>query len=186
MHQEVQLIERCSRRERAAQKELYDTYADTMFKTCLRYSTSNEEAEDTLQDGFIKIFDALHQFKFNGSFEGWMRKIMINTALQKIRSKNYMHAVIDIDSVKIESAESEEIISRIGTKDLMKMIQLLPPSYRAVFNLYVFEGYKHKEIAQELGISEGTSKSNLFDARLILQRYIAKSLLVATQKGQTI
>lgn len=181
-----QLIERCSRGERSAQKELYGIYSNTLFKTCLRYSSNREEAEDTLQDGFMKIFDNLNQFKFTGSFEGWMRKIMVNTALQKLRSKNYMHAVVDIENISIDTAASEDIISQIGTKELMKMIQQLPPAYRTVFNLYVFEGMKHREIAIELGISEGTSKSNLFDARAILQRSVSKSLKVTTEKGLTI
>ncbi len=180
------LIERCSKGNRSAQKELYNRFAPTMFNSCLRYSSSHEEAEDSLQEGFIKVFDYLHQFRFNGSFEGWIRKIMVNTCLQKLRSKNYMHAVVDIDSIQINETITEDIISQIGTKELLMMIQQLPPAYRTVFNLYVFEGMKHREIAKELAISEGTSKSNLFDARAILQKLVAKSMKVATEKGQMI
>ena len=180
------LIDRCSKGDRTAQRDLYNTFSKSMFNSCLRYSANYEEAEDTLQEGFIKVYENLHQFKFSGSFEGWIRKIMVNTALQKLRNKNFMHAIINIETVSINISASEDIISQIGTKELIKMIQQLPPAYRTVFNLYVFEGMKHREIAEALNISEGTSKSNLFDARSILQRSVAKSLQIATEKGQTI
>jgi RNA polymerase sigma-70 factor (ECF subfamily) len=123
----------------------------------------------------MKVFEFIHQYKFAGSFEGWVRKIMVNCALQKYRTKK-LHAVVNIDPATIENIGNENIISQIGTKELLKMVQQLPPSYRMVFNLYVFEGMKHREIAEYLKISEGTSKSNLSDARAILQKAVHNSL----------
>ncbi len=147
-----------------------------MFGVCLRYSKSREEAEDILQDGFIRVFESIHQYRFTGSFEGWVRRIMVNSALQKHRSKRQMHAVVTLNESIEESQSYEDVLSRLGTKELLKIIQQLSPAYRTVFNLYVFEGMKHREIAALLGISEGTSKSNLSDARVILQKAVNKSL----------
>lgn len=142
-----------------------------MFTVCLRYANNREEAKDLLQEGFIKVFDCLHQFKFEGSFEGWMRKVIVNNALQKIRIKTHLHAIVPIeDAPQTQFVNPQEIFSCLGTKELLQMIQELPTIYRLVFNLYVFEGLKHKEISKLLGISEGTSKSNLHDARVILQK----------------
>ena len=148
-----------------------------MFTVCLRYANGREEAKDLLQEGFIKAFDSLHQFKFEGSFEGWMKKVMVNNALQKIRSRSPLHAIVPIDDVEhAEAVSQQEVLSHLGTKELLQMIQELPTIYRLVFNLYVFEGMKHKEISKILGISEGTSKSNLHDARAILQKKLREGL----------
>jgi RNA polymerase sigma-70 factor (ECF subfamily) len=142
-----------------------------MFTVCLRYASSREEAKDLLQEGFIKVFDCLHQFKFEGSFEGWMKRVIVNNALQKIRSKSHLHAIVPIeDAQQTQAVSPQEIFSHLSTKELLQMVQELPTIYRLVFNLYVFEGMKHKEISKLLGISEGTSKSNLHDARVILQK----------------
>lgn len=175
LEQNSLLIEGCIRGERQAQSKLYTLLNQKMFVVCLRYAKNREEAEEILQEGFIKVFEFIHQYKFAGSFEGWVRKIMVNCALQKYRSKK-LHAVVDIDPATIENIGNENIISQIGTKELLKMVQQLSPSYRMVFNLYVFEGMKHREIAEHLKISEGTSKSNLSDARAILQRAVHNSL----------
>jgi RNA polymerase sigma-70 factor, ECF subfamily len=148
-----------------------------MFTVCLRYANSREEAKDLLQEGFIKVFDCLHQFKFEGSFEGWMKKVVVNNALQKIRSKSHLHAIVSIeDAPQTQAFGQQEILSKLGTKELLQLIQDLPTVYRLVFNLYVFEGMRHKEISKLLGISEGTSKSNLHDARVILQKKVTQSL----------
>lgn len=147
-----------------------------MFVVCLRYADNRNEAEEILQEGFIKVFEFMHQYKFNGSFEGWVRRIMVNCALQRFRSKSSMHAVVDIETIGVEQKSSDDIIGQIGTKELLKMVQQLSPAYRTIFNLYVLEGMKHREIAEMLGISEGTSKSNLSDARAILQKAVDKSL----------
>ena len=175
VEQTAMLIDGCIRGDRQSQSHLYALLMQKMFVVCLRYSKNREEAEEILQEGFIKVFEFIHQYKFAGSFEGWVRKIMVNCALQKYRSKK-MHAVVDIDIAAIENIGNENIISQLGTKELLKMVQLLPPSYRMVFNLYVFEGMKHREIAAHLKISEGTSKSNLSDARAILQKAVHNSL----------
>jgi len=145
----------------------------------MRYATGREEAEEILQEGFIKVFEFLHQYKGSGLLEGWVRKIMINTALQKLRSRANMRPVITMDTVEQEVKYEQDIIGNIGAKELLKLVQALPTAYRLVFNLYVFEGYKHREIAELLFISEGTSKSNLFDARNILQRMVNNSLQIA-------
>ena len=148
-----------------------------MFTVCLRYANNREEAKDLLQEGFIKVFDCLHQFKFEGSFEGWMRRVVVNNALQKIRSKSHLHAIVSIDDApQTPTVSQQEIFSHLGTKELLQIVQDLPTIYRLVFNLYVFEGMKHKEISKLLNISEGTSKSNLHDARVILQKRLKESL----------
>jgi RNA polymerase sigma-70 factor (ECF subfamily) len=148
-----------------------------MFTVCLRYANNREEAKDLLQEGFIKVFDCLHQFKFEGSFEGWMRRVVVNNALQKIRSKSHLHAIVPIEeATQTQVVLPREIFSHLGTKELLQMVQDLPTIYRLVFNLYVFEGMKHKEISKLLGISEGTSKSNLHDARNILQKKLKGTL----------
>ncbi|MCW3107545.1 MAG: sigma-70 family polymerase sigma factor [Segetibacter sp.] len=144
----------------------------------MRYSKNCEEAEEIMQEGFVQVFKSLHNFKYTGSFEGWIRKIMVNTAVQHHRAKPKMHLVLDISNSAAEVSD-QDIIMSIQKKELLKMIQALTPAYRMVFNLYVFEGMKHREIAALLGISEGTSKSNFFDAKLILQKAVTNSLKVA-------
>ena len=176
-----QLIKLCLKGERNSQRQLYELLGPKMLTVCMRYSRNREEAEDTLQEGFIKVFENLRTFRHNGSFEGWVRKIMVNCSLQKFRSKPQLHAIINIDDTTIEFADTENISSQLGTKELLKMVQQLPPACRMVFNLYVFEGMKHREIAEQLGVSEGTSKSNLSDARAILQKAVASNSLIAKQ-----
>jgi RNA polymerase sigma factor (sigma-70 family) len=176
-----QLIQHCIKGERHSQSKLYALLAPKMFAICLRYCKNREEAEETLQEGFMKVFENLQQFKFAGSFEGWVRKIMVNCALQKFRGKSHLHAVVNIDDVKTEYGGNENISAQLGTKELLQMVQLLPSAYRMVFNLYVFEGMKHREIAELLGISEGTSKSNLSDARAILKKAVVNSAQIAKQ-----
>ena len=178
-----QLIQECIEGDRQSQNRLYNCFAPKMFGVCLRYCRNREEAEEILQEGFMKVFEFIHQFKFQGSFEGWIRKIMVNCALQKYRSKPQLRVVSEIDNSTIEFSQGiEDILSRLGTKELLEMVQQLPPGYRMVFNLYVFEGMKHREIAKCLGISEGTSKSNLSDARQLLQKAIWNSLLIDHEK----
>jgi RNA polymerase sigma-70 factor (ECF subfamily) len=171
-----ELLNSCIRGDRQAQSKLYKQFASKLFVVCQRYSKNREEAEETLQEGFMKVFENLEQFKFAGSFEGWMRKIMVNCALQKYRSKNQLHALVSIENTEVGNLGNEDIISHLGTKELLKMVQQLPPAYRMVFNLYVYEGMKHREIAEQLNISEGTSKSNLSDARKLLQKAVTDSL----------
>jgi len=146
-----------------------------MYNVCLRFSRSGHEAEEILQEGFIKVFSALHQYRDEGSFEGWVRKIMVNTALQRYRKRASMHAVVSLDlTEELPVPEEDDVVTRLTAKELLGMVQELPPAYRMVFNLYVFEGYQHKEIASLLSISEGTSKSNLHDARRWLRDKILR------------
>ncbi len=163
------LIQKCKKRDRKSQSEIYHLFAGKLFALCLKYSKTYEEAEDNLQEAFITIFKKINQFQYKGSFEGWMKRIVINTALQTYRKKNVLNLVEENypDEVVVEINEDE-----ITLKFLLKIIQELPERYRMVFNLYVLDGYSHKEIASLLGIAEGTSKSNLSRARLILKEKV--------------
>jgi RNA polymerase sigma-70 factor (ECF subfamily) len=165
-----QLIKQCKSGDRKAQKELYDRYAAALFTSCLKYAPNYQEAQDVLQDSFITIFKKLDQYKDTGSFEGWCRRITINTALQKYRgTKVYQleqeHQIPD-EPVEIEEPDG------LGLQEMMEMIQRLPDRYRLVFSLYSLDGYGHKEIAKMMGISEGTSKSNLSRAKQNLKEMI--------------
>ena len=168
---EIKLIEDCIKGKRRAQNKLYKKYADILLGICLRYSRNKSEAEDVLQDGFIKIFTKIKDFRMEGSFEGWMKRIMINTALLNSRDnlKHYFHADIDVIQERITDDVIFEVDDNHSAKEIMKLVQGLPDGYRMVFNLYVFDNYTHKEIAESLGISEGTSKSQLARARKFLQ-----------------
>jgi len=137
---------------------------------CLWYARNREEAEEILQDGFMRVFTYLHKFTGEGSFEGWIRKIMVNAALFKYRNKAHLRAVVEYNPEAHDSAETASVIEMMDAKELIKLVQTLTPGYSMVFNLHVLEGMKHREIAEILGISEGTSKSNLADARVILQK----------------
>ncbi|SFB77332.1 RNA polymerase sigma-70 factor, ECF subfamily [Zunongwangia mangrovi] len=163
------LIKRCKQNDIKAQEELYRLYAGKMFGLCLKYSDSYAQAEDNLQDGFLTIFDKIGQYKHQGSFEGWMKRIMINTTLQKYR-KEKLYSITNEDQIEETTVEYEE--SSLPLDFLLKIVQQLPQRYREVFNLYVLDGYSHKEIAEILQISEGTSKSNLSRARNLLKENI--------------
>ena len=163
------LIEGCKQQDRTAQERLYRIYGGKFFSLCLKYSNNYEQAKDNLQDGFIKIFENVGQYKGNGSFEGWMTRVIINTSL-----KCYQNRTIFL-SIKEEEIADPEIVIEIedlSIEFLTRIIQELPDRYRLVFNLYVLEGFSHKEIAKVLKISEGTSKSNLSRARMKLKEKI--------------
>ncbi|MEO6705489.1 MAG: sigma-70 family RNA polymerase sigma factor [Ginsengibacter sp.] len=185
LEQTRELIQACINGDRYSQSRLYEQFAPKMFSVCMRYSKSREEAEDILQDGFVQVFKSLHSFRFAGSFEGWIRKIMVYAAITNYRSKSNMHAITkNVEYFSdIEVIDNEDIISRLGNKELLRIVQSLPPMYRMVFNLYVFEGLKHREIAKELGVSEGTSKSNFHDAKVILQKAVNNSMKIAKQNS---
>jgi RNA polymerase sigma factor (sigma-70 family) len=162
-----QLIHDCKNNDTKAQEQLYRLFSSKLFAICLKYSRNYAEAEDNLQDGFLIIFDKIHQFNFKGSFEGWIKRIMINNVLQQYRGVSFLELTHDI------SDEAEvEIDETVSLDFLMKIIQELPDRYRLVFNLYVIDGYPHKDIADMLEISIGTSKSNLSRARMILKEKI--------------
>jgi len=161
-----ELIEECKQQNANAQSALYKQYSGVLFGICLKYSPNRAEAEDNLQDAFITIFSRIEQYQGKGSFEGWIKRITVNTALQKYRKKK----VYDISNEEqIEDAAVEIEETNVPLDFLLKIIQELPDRYRLVFNLYVLDGYSHKEIAEMLGISDGTSKSNLARARMILK-----------------
>jgi RNA polymerase sigma factor (sigma-70 family) len=176
---EADLIQDCIGQDRQAHSKLYSKFAPKMFVVCLRYSKNREEAEEILQEGFLKTFQFLHQFKGEGSLESWMRKIMVNCALQRLRNNSRLAPVVSIESYEEHFIMQDHIESRIGSKELLRMVMSLPPAYKLVFNLYVFDGYKHREIAEMLGISEGTSKSNLSDARTFLKKQLCKNQVIA-------
>jgi len=167
------IIKGCLAGDRRDQELLYRRYASKLYAVSLQYSGNDEEARDILQEGFIKIFENLGHYKHEGSFEGWMRRITVNTALEKFRSRHNLYRVDDIDEIQEPDAEPDNNdYSGMEANDLMDIIRELPPKYRMVFNLYAIEGYSHKEISKMVNISEGTSKSNLSRARIILQRRV--------------
>jgi RNA polymerase sigma factor (sigma-70 family) len=168
----------CIAGNRNSQSDLYKLFSPKMMIVCLQYSKNLEEAEEILQDGFIRVFKFIGQFKNEGSFEGWIRRIMVNCALQKLRSQIKLRPVILLDTKVHDETYEENIIENISGKEMMQMVQALSPAYRMVFNLYYFEGYKHKEIAEMLGVEEGTSKSNLAQAKRILQNAVKKNVSI--------
>lgn len=163
------LIEQCCKNDAKAQSQIYKLYASKLFSLSLKYSRSRAEAEDNLQDAFVTIFNKIEQYKNKGSFEGWMKRITINTALQRYRSVGIFD-IISEDQIEDVSVEMDE--DTIGVDYLLQIIQELPDRYRLVFNLYALDDYSHKEISEMLEISIGTSKSNLSRARLILKERI--------------
>ncbi|MNZ99631.1 ECF RNA polymerase sigma factor SigH [compost metagenome] len=166
-----ELIAGCRSGNRKAQQGLYDHFASKMLGVCMRYTKDRDEAEDVLQVGFVRMFEKLHLFKGDGSFEGWLRRIMVNTAIEFYRRNSRMYPVVDIEEAANESS-FDLAISTINAKDILKLVQQLPPGYRMVFNMYAIEGYSHKEIAEQMGISEGTSKSQLARARTQLKEWL--------------
>jgi|SRR6185312_13604650 len=173
-----ELIKGCLAGTWAFQQMLYKRFAAKMLTVCMRYTTSKEEAEDVLQEGFILVFEKLEQFKMKGSFEGWIRRIMVNKAIEHYRKSANIYAMLDVEDVSNEVMSKDDIAENINAKELLAMVQELPPMYKMVFNLYVFEGLTHKEIAETLKIAEGTSKSNLSDARNLLKKKILKNVLL--------
>ena len=167
------LFEGCRRGDRKAQESLYKTLASRMMGLCMRYEKDTFEAEDVLQMGFVKVFQKISDFRGEGSFEGWIRRIMVNTAIESYRKNLRNLNLVDIDEV-YDQPQNTFDMSGLELKDLLKLVQQLPNGYRLVFNLYVIEGYSHKEIANQLGITEGASKSQLSRARAILKEKIIK------------
>ena len=160
-----QLIEECKKHNPKAQEQLYHLFSKKFFGLCLKYSSNYADAQDNLQDGFILLFKKLEQFSGKGSFEGWAKRVMINNALQKFKGVRFMEVLSDEIPDEIVTIEDDNV----PLDYLMKIIQELPEQYRIVFNLYVLDGYSHKEISEMLHLSTGTTKSNLHRARLILK-----------------
>jgi RNA polymerase sigma factor (sigma-70 family) len=169
MINEKELVKRCLMNDSGAQELLYRRYASKMLGVCLRYAKNRMEAEDILQEGYIKVFKNLTNFKYKGSLEGWVRRIMVNTAINFYRSSLKYVQSLDDDEMNDKDMPNIAMNDLLTTKELLKIIQELPEGYRVVFNLYAIEGYSHKEIAEMLGVSENTSKSQLSRARVVLQ-----------------
>jgi RNA polymerase sigma-70 factor (ECF subfamily) len=176
------IIEGCKKGKNRYQEELYRMLAPKMYGLCLKYSNNKDDAKDIMQDGFIKVFQKIDQYTEKGSFEGWVRRIMINTALEKYRSQVTIYSLDERMPITDEGVNST-VIDELSAEDLLGLIRQLTPKYRMVFNLYAIEGYNHKEIGELLGISEGTSKSNLSRARLILQEKV-KELFSITRDAK--
>lgn len=170
-----QLLAACIRQERAAQKRLYDSYYAYGMSICIRYAHSEPEAIEILNDGFLKVFLHIKRFDQDRPFKPWFRRILINTALKHLKKQSRFKPFEDMQ-VEDNHYTVEDILSRIHYQDLMRMVQSLSTAYRTVFNLFVIDGYNHEEIAKQLGISVGTSKSNLSKARGKLQEMVRKSL----------
>ncbi|SRR6056297_1066842 len=173
LYSDLELVKGCKRNRRKFQEILYNKYAKKMYGICMSYAKDRAEAQDILQDGFVKVFKKIHTFKEEGSLEGWIRKIIVNTSLDYMRSKTKRYEFIDENK---EVEEQEEIdstlLDKVNTDALLDRVARLPDGARMVFNLYAVEGYSHKEIAEKLNITAGTSKSQYKRARNLLQNWI--------------
>jgi len=171
----IEIIEQCQKNDRKAQELLYRRYSNVLFSICLRYSGNYENAQDVFQEGFILIFKKITQYSFSGSFEGWIKRVMVNLNLEKHRQKEIWLTEIEENMPLIDEEDNDlNDFQNVDYQDLIKYVQNLPTQYRQVFNLYVFEEYTHNEIAESLKISPGTSKSNLSRAREILRKELMK------------
>ncbi len=171
---EQELIRGCKKGDRQAQELLYRRYSPRLYGVCLRYASSKEEAEDFLQEGFMKIYRNLYKYQPTGSFSAWLYRLMVNVALEKIRQNQKRKNQLSIDEMVNDPEIPEDIFSGFGVRTIVKMVQQLPEGYRVVFNLYVIEGYSHKEIASMLDITESTSKSQLSRAKATLRKLLEK------------
>ena len=175
---EKQLIEGCIKQDRCCQKQLFERYSSKMLGVLRRYARHEMEAEDMMQDGFLKVYKYINTFKGSGSFEGWIRRIMINIALKNCNKSSYKKEHFGIENYPEESY-NPSIFSKLGVDELMKLVSELPDGYRTVFNLYVVDGYSHSEIADMLEIGESTSRSQLVKARRILQQKVIELAKIA-------
>jgi RNA polymerase sigma-70 factor (ECF subfamily) len=180
---EEDLIKGCLRRDQSAQRQLYDLYSSKMYGVCYRYVKHSMEAEDILVTAFTKVFERLGQFKGEGSFEGWIRRIMINESLTFLRRNRTMYLETDLEKAD-HQPDYNQLRDHLVEEDLLKMIEALPPGYRVVFNMYAIDGYSHKEIAEQLSINESTSKSQLSRARVYLQKLLAENEVELKRKNQ--
>lgn len=171
-HLEI-LINGCIKGDPGSQEKLYRRFSGAMYGLCLQYASSEEDAQDILQDGFVKVFRKISQVKDPRAFPGWIRRLMINTALERYRSQVVMQRVDEEPGI-LDDQVTDEVLDHMEADVLTELISELTPRYRMVFNLYAIEGYNHKEIGEMLDISEGTSKSNLSRARSILQEKVKK------------
>ena len=180
MQADKELIEGCANGNRASQRALYERYCKKMLVVCQRYAKSSQEAEDILQEGFIKVFKAIKNFRFESKLDTWITRIMINTALNSQRQKLYLFPMVDVTELQLPERE-EVSLSGFHLAELIKMIQSLPDGCRVVFNLFAIEGYTHKEIGEMLGVSEGTSKSQFNRAKALLRAKLEKETSYARE-----
>lgn len=177
MSDEAKLIRKCKQNNASAQRTLYDKYRVKWFMICLRYAADRHDAEDMMQEGLISIFREIRQYDPDrASFTAWSNKVMVNAALQHLRKWKKLKFNENIDDHDVVMSQKEDVYGKIGAKELTAMVQQLPDGYRAVFNLYVMEGYKHREIAEMLSISENTSKTQLMKAKNMLRSQLEKVL----------
>ena len=169
---ERKLIEACKNNDASGQKLLYETFARKMMSVCLGYAHNREMAEDFLQDGFIKVFSSIRSYSYEGSFEGWMRRVFVNTALESLRKNDLLRNGVDLDSLDPQQEADYSAVDKISADELMELIAQLPPGFRTVFNMFAVEGYSHKEIAHALNITESTSRSQYTRAKKLLQKWI--------------
>jgi len=175
--EEKQLIEGCLGGDRKAQKALYERYSRKMYALCLRYVRYAEDAQDLLQEGFIKVYTSLERFSDSGSFEGWIRRIFVNCALENLRRKDVLRDAADVNNIEYEDiTDDEDDVSPISAEMLTQIIGELPSGFRTVFNMYAVEGYSHREIGEALGIQESSSRSQYMRARLMLQKMIKERI----------
>lgn len=168
------LVMECAKGNSRAQRALFDKFAPKMLAVILRYVRNNDEAEDVLQDGFVKIFQKIGEFKMEGSLEGWIRRIMVNTALDVLRKNKKLLGDVQLEDVSYKVSFDDHGFDEINVAQLLKMIDNLPEGYRIVFNMFAIEGYSHKEIADTLGVTENTSKSQYSRARAFLRNQLEK------------
>jgi RNA polymerase sigma-70 factor (ECF subfamily) len=168
------LVNECIKGNPKAQKALFDKFAPRMFSVCLRYMKSSQQAEDVLQDGLVKVFTKLPDYKNEGVLEGWIRRIMVNTCLDQIRKNVKFQGDIQAEEVEYKLEHKDFIAERLMAEDLMKLVQSMPEGYKVVFNMFAIEGYSHQEIAAALGVTESTSKSQYLRARAYLRDRLEK------------
>lgn len=171
------IIKGCKAGKSGAQEALYRKYSSKLFGICLRYTKDYSAAEDVLQEGFIKILTNIKSYKGTGSFDGWIRRIVVNTALERFRKQFQMYPITDINENEL-GLNYEDVLANINAKELLELVKELPPAYRMVFNMYAIDGFSHKEIGEILNISIGTSKSNLSRARKILQTKVEENFII--------
>ncbi len=169
---EQQLIEGCKNGNRLAQRELYEKFSRKMMAVCLRYVSDRETARDILQDGFVKVFTNIESFAGQGSFEGWVRRIFVNCALEYLRKSDILRESMDLDESNDLVHPDASALEDISAAELMQLVKELPAGFRTVFNMFAIEGYSHKEVGEALGITESTSRSQFTRARQLLQRRI--------------
>ncbi|TAE48077.1 MAG: sigma-70 family RNA polymerase sigma factor [Bacteroidetes bacterium] len=183
-YREEEIVEGCVNGNRKYQKLLYERFYGSMMVVCMRYTNDREEARDVLHEGFIKVFNNLGKFVRGTNLGAWIRRIMVNTAIDHYRKSAKRPGMVEINHA-VHEMDVQDVVSDISADEILGLVQRLSPAYKVVFNLYVIEGYSHKEIGEKLNISEGTSKSNLAKARAKLQMMILSSRVIRRVEGET-